>query len=252
MRDINNYVKEYKNHDFEQIQVGFRRKKILERLNLYPHKHILEIGCGFDPVFQYMDNFDSMTVVDPGIEFIEHAKNISKTSKHESSIRCIHGFFEDLIPELSQQTYDFILVSSLLHELESPDSFLETLRSVCSINTILHINVPNAFSIHRILAKEMGLITEVFQKSETQKKLQQFSTFSIDSLEDLLKNKHFEIIESGSYFIKPFTHSQMNDMLVSNIIDTKVLDGLYKLTKYIPEYGSEIFVDCRIRNFSLL
>jgi 2-polyprenyl-3-methyl-5-hydroxy-6-metoxy-1,4-benzoquinol methylase len=246
MRDINDYIKEYKSYDFEQIQVVYRRKKVLERLNLYPHKNILEIGCGFEPIFQYIDDFDSMTVVDPGIEFIKHAKNILK---HESSnIRCIHGFFEDVIPELSQQPYDFILVSSLLHELESPDNFLETLKSVCSLNTILHVNVPNAFSIHRILASEMGLITDVFQKSENQRKFQQFSTFSIDSLKELLANRQFKIIESGSYFIKPFIHNQMNMMLTSNIIDSKILDGLYKLTKYIPEYGSEIFVDCQINN----
>jgi 2-polyprenyl-3-methyl-5-hydroxy-6-metoxy-1,4-benzoquinol methylase len=247
MRDIDNYVKEYKNHDFELIQLSYRRKKVLERLSAYPHKNILEIGCGFEPVFQYMDDFDSMTVVDPGIEFIEHAKNISK---HKSSIRCIHGFFEEVIPELLQQTYDFILVSSLLHELESPGIFLETLKSVCSANTILHVNAPNAFSIHRILASEIGLIADVFQKSEAQKKLQQFSTFSIDSLKELLETKQFEIIKSGSYFIKPFTHGQMNDMLNSNIIDDKVLDGLYDLTKYIPEYGSEIFVDCQMKFFS--
>jgi 2-polyprenyl-3-methyl-5-hydroxy-6-metoxy-1,4-benzoquinol methylase len=245
MRNINNYIADYKNHDFEHIQVVYRRKKILERLSLYPHKHILEIGCGFEPIFQYIDDFDSMTVVDPGIEFIEHAKNISR-HEHASSIRCIHGFFEDVIPELSQQTFDFILVSSLLHELESPDNFLETLRSVCSVHTILHLNVPNAFSIHRVLASEMGLIADVFQKSEMQKKFQQFSTFSIVSLKELLTDKQFEIIDSGSYFVKPFTHSQMNNMLLSNIIDNKVLDGLYELTKHIPEYGSEIFVDCRI------
>jgi cyclopropane fatty-acyl-phospholipid synthase-like methyltransferase len=52
-RNINTYISEYKNYNFEEIQVAYRRKKILKRLNLYPHKNILEIGCGFEPIFQY-------------------------------------------------------------------------------------------------------------------------------------------------------------------------------------------------------
>ena len=150
---------------------------------------------------------------------------------------------------MTQQSYDFILVSGLLHELESPVKFLDALISVCSANTVLHINVPNAYSIHRILALETGLIGDVFQQSETQKRLQQFSTFSMDSLTELLENCRFKIMDSGSYFIKPFTHSQMKNIISSGVIEMEVLDGLYELTKYIPAYGSEIFVDCRVNNF---
>jgi hypothetical protein len=58
-------------------------------------------------------------------------------------------------------------------------------------------------------------------------------------------------IGGSSYFIKLFIHSQMNGMLTSNIIDNKILDGLYNLTKYIPEYGAEIFVYCQMKFFSL-
>ena len=94
MRSISNYIEEYRNHDFEEIQVFYRRKKILERLNFYPHKNILEIGCGFEPIFKYMNDFDTMTIVDPGIEFIRNAKAISNNNP---SVKCIYGFFEDVI-----------------------------------------------------------------------------------------------------------------------------------------------------------
>jgi 2-polyprenyl-3-methyl-5-hydroxy-6-metoxy-1,4-benzoquinol methylase len=242
-RNITQYIKEYKSHNFEEIQVKYRRKKILERISLYSHKNILEIGCGFEPIFKYIDDFDTMTIVEPGMEFVENVKNISKG---DSRIKCIYGFFEDVVFELSLHSYDFIIVSGLLHELENIDKFLEALKIVISAKTVVHVNVPNAYSLHRILAEEMGLIKDVFQKSETQIKLQQFSTFSINSLKGLLEGKQFKIIESGSYFVKPFTHQQMYNILVSDIIDMNVLDGLYKLTKYLPEYGSEIFVDCKI------
>ena len=243
MRNIENYMEEYKKHDFEEIQVSYRRKKVLEQINLYPHKSILEIGCGLMPIFNYFDDFETMTIVDPGIEFFENAK---KLSRNKPQIKFIHGFFENTINELIKQNYDIIIVSGLLNELERPNIFLKALKTVCSPNTVIHINVPNAMSLHRILAKEMGLIEDVTQKSETQIRLQQHSTFSMDSLIELVKKHQFKIIDHGSFFIKPFTHQQMHCMLNANIIDAKVLDGLYELTKYMQDYGSEIFVNCQI------
>ena len=245
MRNIENYTEEYKKHNFEEIQVLYRRKKVLEQLNLYPHKYILEIGCGFEPIFKYFDDFESMTIVEPGMEFIENAKKISQ---NKTRIKCIHGLLEDKISELTLQNYNFIIVSGLLHEVERPDILLEALRLVCGLHTVVHINVPNAYSIHRILAKEMGLIENIIEKSSTQIKLQQHSTFSMEGLIKLLKNHQFKILDKGSFFIKPFTHQQMCDMLTTNIINLRVLDGLYELTKYMPEYGSEIYVNCQIQS----
>ena len=245
MRNIEKYIDEYKKHDFEEIQVFYRRKKVLEQLIRYSHKNILEIGCGFEPIFKYFDDFETMTIVDPGTEFIENAKNLSQNKPH---IKCIHGFFEESSVELILKKYDFILVSGLLHEIERTDIFLEAIKSVCSSNTVIHFNVPNANSIHRIIAKEMGLIEEVTQMSASQIKMQQHFTFSMGSLIQLVEYHQFRIIDRGSIFIKPFTHKQMYAMLSSNIIDIKVLDGLYKLTKYMPDYGSEIFVDCQLSN----
>jgi len=251
MNNTDEYIEEYMKNSFEEIQVFFRRKKVLEQLNRYSHKNLLEIGCGFEPVFKYFDDFDTMTVVEPRFEFIEHAKQLAQNNP---KINCIQGFFEDQTNELALQNYDFILAAGLLHELaneqspeyERPAIFLEALKSVCSPNTVIHINVPNMYSLHRIVAKEMGLIDDVGQQSDMQIKLHQYSIFSMDSLVQLIECHHFKIIDSGSYFVKPFTHDQMYRMLAAHIIDKNVLNGLYQLAKYLPEYGSEIFVDCRV------
>ena len=64
-------------------------------------------------------------------------------------------------------------------------------------------------------------------------------------MKNILEDNGFEIINSGSYFVKPFTHSQMYEMMCKSIIDEKVLDGLYEMTEYMPEMGSEIYVNVR-------
>lgn len=244
MREINNYIEEYARHSFEDVQVKYRRRKVLEQIRKYSHKNILEIGCGFEPIFQFLEDFATMTVIEPGYDFFANAQKLACDNK---KIRCIQEFFcKEILTELTNQSYDFILVSSLLHELENPVEFLEALKEICSPETIIHINVPNANSIHRILAKEMGLIKNETEKSEANIKLQQHSVFSMESLVELVRNQLFQIVDKGSYFIKPFAHYQMQQLLDANIVDFTVLDGLYNLTKYIPEFGSEIFVDCKL------
>lgn len=91
----------------------------------------------------------------------------------------------------------------------------------------------------------MELINDEHAMSERNILYQQHSVFDIEGLKNILEDNGFEIINSGSYFVKPFTHSQMYEMMCKSIIDEKVLDGLYEMTEYMPEMGSEIYVNVR-------
>lgn len=139
-----------------------------------------------------------------------------------------------------------IIASSLLHEIKEPSLFLKKIYSVCSLDTLIHINVPNAKSFHRELAKEMGYIKNVFEKSQRNNLLNQYTNFDIEKLIILAQNENFDIEEKGGYFIKPFTHKQMFDVV--NVLDNKILDGLYEMGIKFPELASEIYVNLRIKS----
>ena len=62
-----------------------------------------------------------------------------------------------------------------------------------------------------------------------------------------MEKSGFEILESGSFFVKPFSHEQMYNMMQQGILNEAVLDGLYYLTEYMPEFGSEIYVNCKLK-----
>lgn len=122
---------------------------------------------------------------------------------------------------------------------------LNNILKVCSEKTVVHINVPNARSFHRILAKNMNIIKDVYEKSERNITLQQNTIFDMESLQKLLAENQFKIISQGSYFIKPFSHKQMLELINNKIIDEKVLDGLYSMVSDMPMLGSEIYMNCR-------
>ncbi len=244
MRDIKDYTENYVNLVFEDYQVMYRRKLVLEIIRKYPHRRILEIGCGMEPLFKYLDSkeYDQYVVIEPSEQF---CKNAIKESLENEKITCINDYF-DASEKVKQYKFDFIICSSLLHEVENPEELLKNIAMICTKSTIVHINVPNANSFHRLLAKEMNLIDDVHEMSDQNKLYQQHNVYDKTRLGKTVETAGFSVIEAGSYFVKPFTHKQMFDMLENHIINEKVLDGLYNIVKYFPEYGSEIFVNVSV------
>lgn len=242
MRDIKNYTESYSRSAFEKYQAVFRRRKTLEILKRYCPKRILEIGCGLDPLFQYVDwPVTDYTIVEPSDIFIENARSLSD----EEWIHFINCEYK-ATKELKDHGFDFIICSGLLHEVEGPVTFLKELMAICDKDTIVYINVPNANSIHRLLALEMQMIKDTHEMSKNNKILQQNNVFDMTTLSDMIESVNFKIIDKGSFFIKPFTHEQMYQMIKQGILTEDMLDGLYKLTKYIPDLGSEIWIDCKL------
>ena len=93
----------------------------------------------------------------------------------------------------------------------------------------------------------MGLIPNAFQKSELNLQLQHHTVYDLERLRAAVTRQGFEVIEHGSYLIKPFTHAQMQTLLESGLMTERMLEGLYGMEKYMPGLGSEIFVNVRKR-----
>ena len=75
--------------------------------------------------------------------------------------------------------------------------------------------------------------------------LQQQRVFDLDSFDKTISNAGFYTLDKGSYFIKPFTHAQMEKLIETGICDEKMLDGFYSLVEDMPDLGSEIFINCK-------
>ena len=241
-RNLEDYEEKYndKDHyDFEKFQIEFRRRNTLTLLNKNIHGSLLEIGCGMEPLFSYLDDYTSYTVVEPSDKFYNVAKELAADDKR---ISLFHDYIENIIVD---KKYDFIIVSNLLHEIENPAIVLDAIKKLCHTNSVVYINVPNAKSFHRLLALEAGIISSIYNKSDNQIKFQQTHTYNITTLQSLVMSAGYAVVESGSYFVKPFTHSQMRMLLAHDVISTDVLEGLENMIKHCPDLGSEIFLTCK-------
>ncbi len=126
------------------------------------------------------------------------------------------------------------------------DTLIRQVRKLLTPKTILHVNVPNYNSFHLVWAYKSGIIKELGNLTPTARKLQQNNTFNSKILNEFMNKNGLKVIESGSYFIKLFNHSKMSQLLNEKIINSQLLDGLYKMTEYMPDLGAEIFVNCKL------
>ncbi len=245
MRDLDRYQSEYvATYGFEAHMVRYRRRQVLKCLRDYSHRHVLEVSCGLDPLAHYVDDWDTYIVVEPGATFAANARELASKGKpfvvHEATI-------EQAATVLTGQHFDFIVVSGLIHEVVAPQQVLGAVRTLCDDDTIVHVNVPNARSLHNRLGLRMGLIPDLFALSPLAERLQRKSTFDLRSLSDFVRQAGFEVDSSGSYFLKPFTHEQMQQMLDQGVIDVRVLDALFDVNEEFSDLGAEIFVNLKRR-----
>lgn len=245
MRDIKDYTDKYADEPFEATIVEIRKKIVIEQCNKYEHRNILEIGCGMNPFFLDFKDYENMVIAEPGDAFADYARKLAE--KEEKRIEVISGFLEEQVERIKALgiKFDFIILSSVLHELDEPIKMLGAIRELCNENTVVHINVPNANSIHRLIAIEAGLIKDVHDQSEQMKKMQRRRIYDSELLKEDMEKAGLSIDDSGSYFIKPFTHLQMQRCLDEGIIDEKVLLGLEGLIKYMPQFGAGIYVNVK-------
>jgi len=240
-RDLESYSGLYHQQPFEPVMIQYRRQKTLEMTGDISGLKILEVGCGLSPAFEWMSAYKSLTILEPSDAFYKLALEKALASKYKDSIFMI-PLEAEACTLLSESPFDLILVNSLLHELPNPSELLLKLKTWCHAHTRIQVNVPNALSFHRLLAVHMGLISKPEEASEYNIRFQQARVFTPTSLEELCLSCGFAVLKSETAFIKPFTHQQMQELLDNKIIDTKVIDGLMQMSKEMPGYGAEIFL----------
>lgn len=242
--EISHYETNYLDLPFENILREYRRKNILNILKKYPHKRFLEIGCGPDPLFHFLDDYEKMTVVEPGRTFFSMAEELSGKSPR---IVLFNDIIENLTAILAKEDFDFIVIGGFLHEIDNPEEVLDSVRKLCSRKTLVYTFVPNARSLHRLLAYKMDLIENVYQKSHHDELFSRNNVYDKETFSSMFDCKGYEVIESGSYFVKPFTHDQMFALLNRGFFSKSILDGLDKIIEFLPDHGAELWNLCRIK-----
>ncbi len=248
MKNIENYWEKYSSdYSFEFTLNIYRQKHLLKILNDLKPKRVLEIGGGFNPFCEKYQQFEEYTIIEPGtVPF----RSIVERFSSNPAITIYNQFFENCAETLNQKIYDFIILNGVLHEVRDGGLFLNLIEQIMSEQTTVYINVPNANSMHRLIGVASGFIKSVTDKTERNLALEQTEIYSPSSLRTLVCGSITDavILQMGTFFLKPFTHAQMQECVKMEIIDEKVLDGLFSVSTEFPDFGAELY--CLVRKQS--
>ncbi len=239
VRDLADYQSQYGQLPFEPVQAAYRRRRVLERIAAHRPRRLLEVGCAEVPLFLDLPG-QEMVVVEPAPDF---AGNARRLAADRPEVTVVEALLEEAPAEALGGPFDMVVASGLLHEVPDPGRLLRTVHGLCAPDGVVHVNVPSARSLHRLLAHAMGLVTDPAARSEAQQRLQQRHAYDAGDLERELAAAGLRVRERGSILVKPFTHAQMQQLVDGGFLTPALLDGLDRLTAELPDLGSEIWVD---------
>ena len=239
-RDLKKYLHDFQGLEFESHQSFYRQKFCVNFLDSKPtFKNVIEIGCGSSSIFKKI-SFERETIVDPIYEFTQ----IAASDLALKGTRIFNCRVEDL---QCTEPFDLVIASCLLHEVEDQSIFLKSLLNILAPGGSLYVDVPNARSLHRFVAVQTGYLEDLYSKSSTQVKMQQSGVvFDKKKLTKILEDNGFGPTEIGGYFIKPFHHGKMQDLLDNGTFTDADLQSFYKLGSVLDDFESEIFCFCKV------
>jgi hypothetical protein len=243
-RQLDDYFIQYQNLPFESVQETFRKKAIIDFINPLHVKSALEIGCGRRSIFCDYPKFETATIVEPINEFLDKA--IQDLSETTIELNPVMSFIETA--KLGKhQTYETVIVSSLLHEVSNPEKILGEIKKYMNFNSELIVVVNNRDSIHRVLGHHLGILESLDGLTETNIRMQQSGgVFSIDGLESFLTSSGFAVQRLETFMPKILPHASLQEALDTKIISMNFIEECYELSGYFPALGSEIIAKARM------
>jgi hypothetical protein len=103
----------------------------------------------------------------------------------------------------------------------------------------MFVMVPNARSLHRRIGVALGMISAVDAFSEEDHRQGHRRVYTEELLHAHLIEGGVEILEIGSFFIKPLSNNQMEQL------NPQIADAFFTVSRDIPGLGSMLYAKCK-------
>jgi SAM-dependent methyltransferase len=208
--------------DYQMAEFSFQTLQPFFNGNL-----ALELG----PASGYMtkslvNHFHTLHIVEGSRDLLDRIPDYSNVVKH-------HSLFEEFHTNLQ---FDTVIIGHVLEHLSDPVLILKRAYDWLARNGRLLVAVPNAKSIHRLVAVQMGMLSSEYELNQRDIELGHYRVYDKTMLLKHLREAGFEILESGGYFLKPLSNGQ-----IEKSWDQNMINGFFKVGKLFQENCAELF-----------
>jgi hypothetical protein len=241
------------NKGMENVYSLLRQKRASGLIEAHKSKKILEIGIGANPVLCCLSRnskIETLVSLEPNAFFATRYKKFMGELEYQAVIdlKLIESSLEDC--DLNQlRNYfagfpDFIVINSVIHEVPDLDIFFSSIKEMCDSHTLIHLNVPNGISLHKQLYDQLR-DKEIDNKSALISG--RIREFTPKSLQEIVSQYGFDVIELSTVGYKPFTMDQLSAMENCLEIDMPKMEDLAKITTS-DDWGAEIEMLIRLNS----
>ncbi|ABB43473.1 conserved hypothetical protein [Sulfurimonas denitrificans DSM 1251] len=202
--------------------------------NYFCGENVLELGTDGSSTSSILVRWSKkLTIVDM------HDKFTSQIQKDEKlkDVNFILSSWEEYKPD--EKFSDIFLTDSLEH-IQEPVKLLKLIKNWLSEDGRLHIIVPNALSIHRLVGVEMGFLSSPYELNDNDISSNHIKVYDHNILKQEIKDAGLNIVVCEGVQFKPNTDIQLADL------DENFSRALNNLSYMFNEYCAEIYVCCKL------
>lgn len=202
-----------------------------------PGDRVLEFGCATGLMTaRFAERDVTIHALERSEGYVERARSraLPRTTIHHGSI------FAWTPPG----RFEHIVAANLINELEQPAAFLAHCREHLAPGGLLHLTANNPRSLHRLVAREMGLLDDLHAVSGRGARFPSTPLFAAEEIEDMAREAGLICLHRDGIVVKPLTNGQLAEL------PDAVIDGLDALTRELPGHGALnafIFADEDVR-----
>ena len=227
------------NSPYSTIKKSIIFDEIAKFVTCAKEKTVLQLGLASGQETTLLaDTFAHVDVVDGSSKFIDMA-----TAKNSyDNVKYIYSLFEEYETE---RKYDYIYSTYVFEHVLSPEVILKKLKAYLSTDGLIFITVPNANSFSRHLAKEIGLVSDLYALTENDLSVGHRRVYDSKELERTVISAGYEIVAIRGIIFKILADFQLNRLLSEKIISEKLIWGLQKMGDKNVDYCDSVLCVAR-------
>ena len=188
--------------------------------NISNNQRVCEMGYGEGITAHVLNEyFNDYLVIEGAASLVE------KAHRNNPDLAVKETLFEDFV---SDEKYDLVLALHVLEHVDQPLDILQLMKNWIKPDGEIIILVPNKNSIHRLLAKEMGLITNLDDLSPRDHLVGHQRVYDLETLKADVEKADFKVTKEFGFFVKPLPNSMMLDF------DHDLLKAMNTISDVLP------------------
>jgi 2-polyprenyl-3-methyl-5-hydroxy-6-metoxy-1,4-benzoquinol methylase len=189
----------------------------------------LELGLGRGIVLQQLsESFRSVHALDGSPLLVDRYSGVYP------NVNITLTFFEDFT---SSEQFMNIGMGFILEHVADPAVILGKFRKMLMPGGMIFVGVPSASSLHRLLAAEAGLLTDLRTMSDADQRFGHKRYFTHDDWMILFQKVGLRVVRAEGLYLKPFSTGQLQNLNLAK----PVYQALGTLAAGFPQISNACF-----------